>query len=210
MIRVLICDDHSIVREGMKKIIGKADDMTVESEAANGQEVLATALDEEFDVVVLDITMPGKNGLEILGDLKRDRPDLPVLILSMHGEERFGVEAHKAGADGYLTKDKASENLVDAIRRIHAGGKYISPDLAERLALEIRERSSKNAHETLSKRELQVLRLLAKGNTVTEAARRLMLSVKTVSTYRARILEKMKMKTNSELTYYAIQNGLVE
>jgi DNA-binding NarL/FixJ family response regulator len=210
MIRVVIADDHAVVREGLKQIINEQADMRVVSEAANGSDALEKARSENCEVVVLDLNLPTYSGLDILKELHSTRPNLPVLMLSIHSEEQFAVRLLRAGAAGYLSKESAPEELVRAIQKVVSGGKYISPTLAERLAFEIDGASDKLPHETLSDREFQVLRLIAAGRTVKEIGEGLSLSVKTVSTYRARILEKMNLKTNAELIHYAIQNGLVE
>jgi len=209
MIRVLIADDHTIVREGLKQIMSDTGDMTVTAEAATGQEALDMLLREDCDVAVLDIAMPGKNGLEVLKEIRHQKPKLPVLILSMYPEDQYAVRVLKAGADGYLTKESAPQDLITAVRRLYAGKKYISPMLAERLALTLESDSTRPPHELLSDREYQVLCRIASGKTVKEIADELALSVKTISTYRTRILEKMSMKNNAELTYYAIHNSLV-
>jgi DNA-binding NarL/FixJ family response regulator len=209
MIRVLIADDHTIVREGLKQIMSDTGDMTVTAEAATGQEALDMLLREDCDVAVLDIAMPGKNGLEVLKEIRHQKPKLPVLILSMYPEDQYAVRVLKAGADGYLTKESAPQDLITAVRRLYAGKKYISPMLAERLALTLESDSTRPPHELLSDREYQVLCRIASGKTVKEIADELVLSVKTISTYRSRILEKMSMKNNAELTYYAIHNSLV-
>ncbi|MFI5253287.1 MAG: response regulator [Bacteroidota bacterium] len=211
MIRILIADDHSIVREGLKYMLMAFPDMTVTGEASSGQEVLdLLRTGNNWDVVVLDISMPGRNGIEVLQDIKQQHPKLPVLILSMHPEEQFAIRCIKAGASGYVGKQSVSVQLVEAIRKVHSGGKFLSPDLAERLAYYIGNESDKPPHEKLSNREFQVLCLLAAGKTVTEISNELSLSVKTVSTYRTHILEKMNMKTNADLVQYAIQNKLLE
>jgi two-component system, NarL family, invasion response regulator UvrY len=210
MIRVLIADDHAVVREGLRQIIAKQSDMAVTEEAASGPEVLNKIRDASYDVVLLDLSMPGRSGLEILGEIKRERPDLHVLILSVYAESLYAVRALKAGASGYLTKDSAPEQLVEAIRKVARGGKYISPTLAERLAYELESDSDKPPHEKLSDREYQVLCMLASGKTVKEIAEELSLSVPSISTYRARVLEKMNMKNNAELAHYAIRSGLVD
>ncbi len=211
MIKVLIADDHSVVRSGIKQILSDENDMHVAGEACNSQEVIEKISKEKYDVLVLDITMPGKSGLEVLTDVKRICSDLPILILSMHPEEQFAVRALRSGASGYLTKESAPEELVIAIRKIYGGGKYVSASLAEVLAFDLEERGKGRIipHENLSDREFQVLCLIASGKSVKEISEELFLSVKTISTYRTRILEKMKMKSNSELTYYAIQNKLI-
>ena len=211
MIKVLIADDHTVVRKGIKQILSEENDMKVTGEARNSQEVIEKIGKEKFDVLVLDITMPGKSGLEVLNDIKKLQPNTPILILSMHPEEQFAIRALRSGASGYLTKDSAPEELVIAVKKIHGGGKYVSDSLAEVLAFDLEERGKGRVvpHENLSDREFQVMCLIAAGKSVKEIAKELFLSVKTISTYRARILEKMKMKSNSELTYYAIQNKLI-
>ena len=185
-------------------------DMSVRDEAGNGQEALAKIRGGEFDVVLLDISMPGRSGLEILKEIKAERPKLPVLILSMHAEEQYAVRALRAGASGYLTKASAPDELIGAIRKVSCGRKYVSSSLAEKLALELDIDTKKPPHETLSDREYQVMLMLASGKSVKEIADELCLSVKTISTYRSRVMEKMNMKKNAELTLYAIQNHLVE
>ena len=210
MIRVLICDDHVVVREGLKRIIDDSKDMKVTGEAGNSQEVTQVFGRRNCDVVVLDLTMPGRNGLDALKELKRERSSVPILILSMHPEEQFALRTLKAGADGYLTKDSEPEKLLEAIRKVYGGGKYITMELAEQLAIEIQKGSERPSHEILSDREFQVLRHLAKGKTITDVANELSISVKTVSTYRSRILEKTNLKTNVEMTHYAIQHGLMD
>jgi two-component system, NarL family, invasion response regulator UvrY len=210
MIRALIADDHAVVRQGLRQILQETSDMQVTGEAATGPEALERARGDSYDVVVLDITLPGRSGFEVLKELRVERPELPVLVLSMHAEEQFAVRLLKAGAAGYLNKETAPEELVKAIRKVVAGGRYVSPTLAEKLAFEIDAGSDKLAHETLSDREFQVMRMLASGKTVKEIAAELSLSVKTISTYRARILAKMNLHTNAELIHYAITNQLVE
>jgi two-component system, NarL family, invasion response regulator UvrY len=210
MIRALIADDHAVVRQGLRQILQETSDMQVTGEAATGPEALERARGDSYDVVVLDITLPGRSGFEVLKELRVERPELPVLVLSMHAEEQFAVRLLKAGAAGYLNKETAPEELIKAIRKVVAGGRYVSPTLAEKLAFEIDAGSDKSAHETLSDREFQVMRMLASGKTVKEIAAELSLSVKTISTYRARILAKMNLHTNAELIHYAITNQLVE
>jgi two-component system invasion response regulator UvrY len=184
--------------------------MLVAGEATNGQEALDKVRAEAWDVVVLDISMPDRSGLDILKQLRSERPKLPVLVLSMYSEDQYAVRVLKAGACGYLTKDSAPDELVKAIRKVVSGGRYVSAFLAERLAFEIGADSSKLPHEALSDREFQVLRLIAAGKSVKEIAAELSLSVKTVSTYRARLLQKMNLTTNAELIHYAIQNHLID
>jgi two-component system, NarL family, invasion response regulator UvrY len=210
MLRILIADDHPIVRQGLKQILSEESDMGVFGEAQNSQEVLELVQKQDWDIVILDITMPGRGGIDVLKELKHQYPKLPLLILSMHPEDQYAVRALKAGAGGYLTKESAQEELIKAIRKVVRGGKYISSTLAEKLAFDLETETEKPLHETLSDREHQVLLMIASGKTVSEIAEELSLSVKTIDTYRARILEKMKMKTNAELTHYAIKNLLVD
>ena len=210
MIRALIADDHAVVRQGLRQILLETADMVVTGEAANGPEALERARAGGYDVIVLDITMPGRSGFEVLKELRLEDPALPVLVLSMHSEEQFAVRLLKAGASGYLNKESAPEELVKAIRKVVSGGRYVSPRLAEKLAFEIDSGSDKLLHETLSDREFQVMRMMASGQTVKEIAAELALSVKTISTYRARILDKMNLHTNAELIHYAIQNQLIQ
>ena len=210
MIKILIADDHAIVRQGLKQTVAEEPDMTVAGEAQNAQETLKLAREQEWDVIVLDITMPGRSGLDLLIELKREHPNLPVLILSMHSEEQFAVRALKARASGYITKQSAPKELVKAIRKVYRGGKYVSPSLAESLAFELGDDAGKVAHEKLSEREYQILRMIATGKTPKEIASELNLSEKTVATYRMRLLEKMNMKRNAELIRYALENRLVD
>ena len=210
MIRILIADDHPVVRQGLKQIITETSDMVVADEAGNAQEVLDKVWNNDYDVVVLDITMPGRGGLDILKQLKVEKFGLPVLILSIHPEEQYAVRALKAGAAGYLTKGSAPEELTAAIRQVSAGKKYISSSLAEKLALHLENDTDKPIHEKLSDREFQILCKIASGEALKEIAQELFLSEKTISTYRSRILDKMNMKSNAELTYYAIKNGLID
>ncbi len=209
-IRILIADDHPIVRAGFKQVLSETPDLVVADEAENGQEVLECLKKKKYDVVLLDISMPGKNGLEILKELKTDYPRLPVLILSIYPEEQYAIRALRAGASGYLTKASAPHEMILAIRKISQGGRYISASLAEKLATYLDADMTKSPHETLSDREHQVMRLIASGKTVSEIAENLNLSVKTISTYRTHVLEKMKMKNNAEIPLYAVQNKLVE
>jgi DNA-binding NarL/FixJ family response regulator len=209
VIRVLVADDHAVVRRGLKQILTAEPDMTVVAEAADGQEVLDTTRRHPCDVVVLDITMPGRSGLEVLKELKRLRPKLPVLVLSIHPEDQLAVRVLKAGGAGYMTKETAPEELVTAVRAVVRGGRYVSPRLAEKIARDLGTDLDKPRHERLSDREYEVMCLIASGKTVSEVAERLTLSVKTISTYRARVLEKMGLRNNAELTHYAITNRLV-
>jgi two-component system, NarL family, invasion response regulator UvrY len=210
MLRVLIADDHPVFRRGLKQIITEASDMVVAGEAVDGRDALGKAGTGDYDLLLLDITMPFKNGLDVLSQLKHERPTLPVLMLSVHPEEQYAVRALRAGASGYLTKESAPEELVAAIRKVSTGGKYVSASLAEHLASMLQGYGEAPLHETLSNREYQVMCLIASGKTVSEAAHELSLSVKTISTYRTRILEKLGMKTNAELIRYATVNQLVE
>jgi two-component system invasion response regulator UvrY len=209
LIRVLIADDHPVVRRGLRRILEDEAGMEVTGEAENAQETLNLASDKECDVLVLDIEMPGRSGLDVLKELKKRQPKLPVLVLSIHPEEQFAVRVLRAGAVGYLTKESAPEELIKAIRAVQGGGKYISASVAEELANELERPAGKAPHETLSDREFEVLQMIASGKSVSQIAKELSFSVKTISTYRARILAKMGMKTNAELTHYAIENKLV-
>lgn len=208
MIKILIADDHAIVRKGLKQILAEMPEKVVSDEAVNGQEVLQKIWGDNYDMVLLDISMPGRSGLDILKQLKSDIPDLKILILSIHPEQQYAIRALKAGASGYLTKESTPHELIEAIRKVSTGKKYVSSSLAETLASHLETLSDKLLHETLSDREFEVMRKIASGKTVKEIAEELSLSVKTISTYRARILEKMKMKNNAQLTYYAIHNKL--
>jgi len=210
MIRIIIADDHAIVRAGLKQFLAAEKDMVVTGEAADGMETLACVRKAECDVVLLDISMPGKNGIDTLRQLKRSRPDLPVLILSAYSEEQFAVSLLRAGANGYISKETASDQLVAAIRTVIGGGKYVSPGVAQVLVSDLSSDSDKPPHATLSKREFQIFYRLASGESVSKIAEELFLSVKTVSTYRARILEKMQMSSNANLTYYAVKNKIIE
>ena len=207
---IIIADDHEIVRAGLKQIIADDPDLSVEGEAGDGQELLEKLRKKKFDLVLLDMKMPGRSGLEILKQLKIEHPSLPVLVLSMHSEEQYAVRTIKAGASGYITKETAPDKLLEAIRRVCGGGKYISQSLAEKLADSISDSHGKSPHEYLTDREFQVMFMIASGKTISEIARELFLSVKTISTYRQRILEKMSMKNNAELTHYVISNNLLE
>jgi DNA-binding NarL/FixJ family response regulator len=210
MINVLIADDHALIREGLKKILKSEPDMTLAGEAANVQELNDQLRKLAVDIVLLDISMPGESGLDALKDLKQQNSRLPILILSVHPEHRFAIRALKAGASGYITKESAVEELVQAIRKIVAGGKYVSLALAEHLATELETGKAKPLHETLSDREFQVMRMIASGKKSSEIAEELSVSVSTVNTYRARIFEKMNMQSNVELTRYALENHLIE
>lgn len=210
MIRILIVDDHAIVRQGLRRILEETNEMSVGGEAANGIEALKMMRTAEWDIVLLDISMPEKNGIDTLKQIIGRNKEAKVLILSMYPEDQYAVRLMKAGASGYLTKETAPEQLVKAIRTVMAGKKHISPTLAELLLLECGCDSEKPPHEILSDREYQVLRLIGSGKKVSEIAEVLSLSVKTVSTYRAHILDKMNLKNNAELICYVMQNGLNE
>lgn len=210
MLKILIADDHPVFRRGLRQIISEASDMLVVDEATDGWEALSKVRSSDCDVVLLDITMPGKNGMDVLAQLKNERPGLPILILSMHPEEQYAVRALRAGAFGYLTKESAPDELVIAIRKVSKGGKYVSSSLAETLASVLQEKGEQQLHKTLSDREYQVMCMIASGKTVAEIAIKLSLSAKTISTYRSRILEKMKMKNNVELARYATKNQLID
>ena len=210
MIRVLVVDDHPIVREGLKQILSDTEDILVVDEADSGQAVLSSAARSNFDVVLLDISMPGRDGLEVLRELKQQKPKLQVLILSMYPEEHYAVRVLRAGASGYLTKSSAPDELISAIRKVASGRKYISSTLAERLTYELDRDADRPMHEVLSDREYQVMHMISTGKSVKEIAEALGLSVKTVSTYRSRIMEKMNMKNNAEIVLYAVQNKLID
>jgi len=210
MIRIITADDHAVVRRGLRDIVSAEPDMNIVAEAATAQELLDIVRKESCDTVVMDITMPGRNGLDVLKDLKQEQPRLPVLVLTMHAEEQFGLRTLKAGAAGYLNKESAPAELVTAIRKVVTGGRYLTPTLAEALAANVVAPLDGPLYQVLSNREYEVFRLLASGKTVTEIAQALILSVKTVSTYRTRILDKMRLKNNAELIHYAIRNRLVD
>lgn len=210
MIKLLIADDHAIFREGLKHILEEHPDIIVADEAGNGQEVLDYVWKNEYDMILLDIGMPGMPALEVLKQVKNEKPRLPVLVLSMYPEDQYAVRFIRAGASGYLTKESAPEELITAIRKITAGRKYITSSVAEKLADEVEPDADKPAHHSLSDREFEVFRLIASGKTVKQIAENLFLSMKTISTYRSRILEKMKMKTNAELMHYALKQHMLD
>jgi DNA-binding NarL/FixJ family response regulator len=207
---VLVADDHAIVRRGVRQILEETADIMVAGEAATAAELWSMVGEGTFHAVVLDVNLPGRSGLELLADIKRVRPELPVLILTVYSEDQYAVRALKAGASGFLTKESAPEKLIDAVRKIVQGGRFITPEVAERLATSVVRGSDGPPHEALSDREFQILKMIGSGKTVSQIGRELSLSVKTISTHRTRILKKMNLKTNSELTHYAIRNGLVE
>jgi len=210
MLRILIADDHEVVRKGLVKVLSDALQAIKIDEAKNGMEAMSKVLKSEYDLVVLDVKMPDKSGLDVLKEIKHHQPKLPVLILSMHPEEQFAVRAIRAGASGYLTKECAGDELILAIRKALKGERYISSSLAEILAEDLDSESEKPLHEVLSDREYQVMLMIASGKTVGAIAKELCLSVKTISSYRTNILLKTRMKNNSEITHYAIKNKLVE
>lgn len=210
MIQVLIADDHMIVREGLKRILSQSPDLVVAGEACNGQQVLEKLCTGPYHVLLLDLSLPDRNGLDVLKQVRCQYPALPVLILTMHAEEQYALRAFRAGASGYMTKESAPEQLLQAIQKVAHGGKYVTPSLAEKLAFHLGPKQTLALHESLSDREFQVLCRIASGQTLTEVARELCLSVKTVSTHRTRLLKKMRMRNNAELIHYALQNHLVE
>ena len=209
MRRVLLVEDHQIVRDGLKTLL-REQAITVFGEASTAADALSLAREQEWDLAVVDISLGGRSGLDVVREIKQIRPKVPVLVLSMHSEEQYARRAFKAGAAGYITKDSPRAELVKAINKVVAGGRYISHALAEVLVIDLERGIDRPPHEILSNREFEVMRLIASGKTVGEIAVLLSLSDKTISTYRARILEKMGMRTNAELTHYAIQNGLVD
>jgi DNA-binding NarL/FixJ family response regulator len=208
MIKILIADDHAVVRRGLRQILSEAADLLVAGEASTAEEVRRAIRKERWDVVVLDISMPGATGVELLSELRRDDPALRVLVLTASSEDQYGVRAVKAGAAGFLTKETAPDRLVEAVRKVASGGRFVTGELAETLASIVAGEAQGAPHERLSDREFEVLKMLASGKTVSQIAQELSLSVKTVSTHRTRILRKMAMKTNAELMHYALKNRL--
>lgn len=208
--RILIVDDHTILRQGLKQILADEFAAAEFGEAATAQQALQQVQQHPWDLLLLDITMPGRNGLEVLSEIKDFQPNLRLLVLTMHPEEQFAVRALKCGADGYLTKHSATEDLATAVRKVLDGGKYISPGLAEKLVTVIRRDTNQPLHEQLSDREYAVMRMLAAGTSVTKIADELALSVQTISTYRRRILQKMNLHSNAELTRYALSMSLLD
>lgn len=209
MIRILIVDDHAMFREGLKQILAKHSDMRVVDEAGSSQEAMEKILRHKLDVVLLDISLPGRSGADLLTEIRKEKPELPLLVLSMHPEDQYAVRMMKAGASGYVTKESAAEELITAIRKVAVGGRYISSKLAEEMAVALNINTPKLPHQLLSNREFEVMRLLASGKSLKEIADELFLSEKTITTYRARVLEKMKLRNNVELTLYAIENKLL-
>jgi DNA-binding NarL/FixJ family response regulator len=210
LIRIIIADDHAIVREGLKQILADSKDIVVTGDAENGVDAIKLVRKDDCDVLLLDISMPDRSGIEVLKQIKKESPKLAVLMLSMHREDQYAVRSLKAGASGYLNKQSAPNELVDAIRLVAAGRKYISPALAQELANQVGEDREVPLHETLSDREYQTFIMIASGKTVSDIAEELSLSVKTISMYRSRLLQKMKLRNNAELTHYGIKNELVE
>jgi DNA-binding NarL/FixJ family response regulator len=210
MLKILIVDDHAVVRAGLKQILADTPDMAVAAEAATGKEALELAANAHFDLVLLDISLPDMSGLEVLKELHREDNDRPILMLSMYPEEQYAIRALKARAKGYLTKESAPAELLLAIRKVSQGGRYISLALAEKLAGYLGTDSDRSPHQSLSNREYQVMVMIASGKTVTEIADELALSTKTISTNRSRALQKMGMKNNAEFTYYAVKEGLLD
>jgi DNA-binding NarL/FixJ family response regulator len=210
VIRIVIADDHTIVREGLKQLLGAAGDLQVIAEAADGHQALERVRGLEFDVLLLDMSMPGKSGIELVRQVHAEKPRLRVLVLSMHEEHQYAVRAIRAGAAGYLTKESASAQLVAAIRKVAAGGAFISAEVAQQLALSAMPGAQSLPHEALSDREFQVFRMIAEGKSVSDIAERLSLSVKTVSTHKANLLHKMGMSTTADLVRYALTHRLVE
>jgi len=210
MIRVLLADDHQIVREGIKRIVDEGEDMRVEGEAVDGDEALELARTANADVLLLDVSMPGPGFLETMRRIREECPRLRILVLSVHPEDHYAVRALRAGASGYLTKDHSPEELADAIRRVHSGRKYVTASLAERLVVELEPETHRPAHEALSDREFEVLLAIASGKSIKEIAAEKELSPKTVSTYRARILSKMELSSNADLVRYAVEQNLID
>lgn len=207
--KVIIVDDHELIREGLQKVLAKQPDINVIAEASNTGELFSHLYEKTPDVIILDITMPGRSGLDVLKDIKTISPSAKILVLSMHPEERFAMRAIKAGASGYLTKQSAAKELVNAVRKVAGGGRYISSNFAEHLAFEIHT-SDKQLHETLSSREFEIMRLISLGKSAGDIAKDLNLSINTVTSYRSRLMEKMNMKSNAEIARYAVENQLVE
>lgn len=210
MIKVLVADDHAIVRRGLRQILSETPDIMVGGEASTAQEVIRLLSAERWSVVVLDLSLPGSSGLDLLSRIRREHPNSPVLVLTVHPEDQYAVRCIKAGAAGFLTKESAPEKLIEAVRKVASGGRWVSPELAETLASVLAGESKGAPHERLSDREFEIFRMLASGKTVSQVAQELSLSVKTVSTHRMRILRKMEMSNNAELTHYAVRNQLVE
>jgi two-component system invasion response regulator UvrY len=210
MVRIIIADDHPVFREGLRKILSKEVDLNIVYEAESGEELLGEIDNLEFDLIILDVGLPGRSGIDILADIRKTHPKIPVLIFSMHPEERFALRAIKAGANAYLSKEEKAEKLIEAIHTIKTGRKYITPTIAEKLANTIDKNIEKAPHENLSTREFEVMRMIAIGKSVREIAEDLSISVNTVNTYRMRVLDKMDFNSNMDLAYYVIQNKLID
>jgi two-component system, NarL family, invasion response regulator UvrY len=210
MLRILIADDHPVVRQGIMRIIEETSDLKVTDEAEDGTEALKKISEQEFDLILLDISMPGRDGLEVIREIKRIRPQLPVLILTMHPEKYYGMRMFQAGASGYLTKQNAPFNLIEAIRKVSHGGLYISDSLAELLVASIKKGSEKPGYEKLSDREYQIMLMVASGKKIKDISEELCISVKTIHVHRRHILEKMGLESDSDIIHFAIQNGLLE
>jgi DNA-binding NarL/FixJ family response regulator len=210
MLNIIIADDHLLFREGVKRILSETSDIAVVEEAGNGQELLEKTGMKKYDVILLDISMPGRSGLDVIKQLRSDNPDIPILVLSMHPEAEYAERVLKAGASGYLVKECTPNELIEAIRKVSKGKKYVTPSLAEILACNLDIKTSGLPHEALSDREYEIMCMIASGKTVKEIAGELSLSRKTISSHRAHILEKMGMKNNAQLTHYTIQNHLVD
>lgn len=209
MITVMLADDHTLLREGLRRLLEQAGDISVQGEAANGAEALKLLEQRAWDLLVLDMSMPGRNGVDLIRQIKSGHPDVPILVLTMHGEQQYAIQAIKAGASGFLTKDIAAEELVQAVRKVAGGGRYLSPSLAESIAFDRQDNTTALPHLLLSDRELSVFRHLASGLNNSDIARRLFLSVKTVSTYKSRILVKMNLRNQTDLVRYAIRHQLI-
>jgi two-component system invasion response regulator UvrY len=209
MLRILIVDDHAVVRQGIKQFLAETPDLTIAGEARSGEEAFAKVHAEEWDLVLLDISIPDKNGLEVLREIKQESPDLPILIFSMFSEDEYALSSLEAGASGYLSKESAPGQIIEAIRRVAQGGRYVSPGLGEKLlSYTFPQTNRELRHQLLSKREFEILLWISRGEPLTRIGERLHLSVKTVSTYRARIMEKMGMRTNADLTRYVVTHRL--
>ncbi|HUX64766.1 response regulator transcription factor [Sulfuricella sp.] len=208
MIRILIADDHAIFREGLKKVLADADDLAVEGEAVDGHEVMAKVRERDWGVLVLDMSMPGKSGIELIKQIRSEKIKVPILVLSMYGEEQYAVRAIKAGASGYMTKESASSQLVEAIRKVASGGVFISSGVAERLALEFSSAKDDHPHTLLSDREYQIFRMIVSDKSLTAIAEELSLSVKTVGSHKTRIMQKLNLNGNAELIRYAVRHGI--
>jgi len=209
MLRILIADDHAIIRKGLKQILLEEYPSAIIEEVNDAEGVIKKTISDEWDIIICDLSMPGRSGLDVVQQVKQNFPKLPVLILSIHPEEQYAIRVLRAGAAGYLSKDAATEELVKAVQRVLQGRKYFSSAIAEKMASELDQDTSKPPHEVLSDREFDVFKMLASGKTVSEIAEQLALSITTVSTYRARILVKMNMKTNAEMTRYGLENKLI-